>query len=209
MRSDYSDGDFEIVEENVLYTGFHQLRRYRLCHRLHAGGWTPLIEREVSVRGTAAAAVLFDPNLGAVCMLEQFRIATMAGESAPWCLEIVAGLIDNPEESPEQVIVREIYEEAGLHADYLEKITSYWVSPGGSAARMHIYVALCDLSQAGGIYGLDTEHEDILVRVLPLDDVYQFALQSDHSNAASLIGLQWLTLNRRQMYDKWLQIHPR
>jgi ADP-ribose pyrophosphatase len=209
VQSDYSHSDFEILDEALVYRGFHELRRYRLRHRLHAGGWSGLVEREVSMRGTAASAVIYDPGMDAVCMVEQFRVATLQPDSAPWCLEIVAGLIDKPDESPGQVIYREIQEEAGLTPEYLEPITSYWVSPGGSAARMHIFAALCDLSSAGGIYGLDEEHEDILVRVLPRELVYQTALESSRSNAASLIGLQWLTLNRQRMYDIWQRLHPR
>ena len=68
---------------------------------------------------------------------------------------------------------------------------------------MHIYVALCDLQNAGGIYGLEEESEDILAEVVPLETVYQYSINEESSNAATLIGLQWLTLNRERLYHKW------
>ncbi len=204
MRPDFSLDDFEILDQEQLYKGFHELRRFRLRHRLHQGGWSEEMLREVSVRGSAAACAVYDPQLDAVCMVEQFRVATSLEGDLPWSLEIVAGLIDKAGEPAEAVIRRELREEAGIQPAHVEMITRYWVSPGGSAARMHLFVALCDLSQIeGGIFGLDEEHEDILVRVLPLETVHQSAISGQNSNAASLIGIQWLLLNRQKLYDKW------
>ena len=202
----FSRDDFEILDSQTCYEGFHEIRRYRLRHRRHDGGWSDEVQREVSVRGSAAAAVVYDPALDTVCMVEQFRVATAAGEELPWSTEIVAGLIDKEGEAAEEVIRRELLEEAGIEALYLENITRYWVSPGGSAAQMHLYVALCDLSEAGGIYGLDEEHEDILAMVVPLDSAYQGAVDAGNGNAATLIGLQWLLLNRKRMYDTWVSL---
>lgn len=207
MQPEFSRDDFEILGEETLFRGFHELRRFRLRHRLHEGGWSEEMLREVSVRGTAAACAIYDPDMDAVCMVEQFRVATSFQGDVPWSLEIVAGLLDKPDESPESVIRRELQEEAGIEPGHLELATRYWVSPGGSAARMHLYVGLCDLSQVeSGIFGLDEEHEDILVRVVPLESVYQYSVSGQNSNAASLIGLQWLLLNRQKLYDKWQDI---
>lgn len=204
--SSFGNEDVKVVEEEILYQGFHRIKRIRLQHRLYKGGWSQEFDREVSDKGSAASVVVYDPQLQAVCLVEQFRIATYEPnkpESSPWAQEIVAGMIDKEGEQPDQLIRRELHEEAGLEASYLEKITSYWVSPGGSSTRMHIYVALCDLSEAGGIFGLDEEHEDILAFVVPLKTVYQSALIDESSNAATLIGLQWLTLNQERMYHIW------
>ena len=59
----------------------------------------------------------------------------------------------------------------------------------GLLCQKYIYVALCDLSGAEGIYGLDDEQEDILVVVVPRESVYQSALADETGNAAPLIGL--------------------
>ena len=107
----------------------------RLKHRFYKGGWSEVIDREVSDRGSAARLVTCDPSAYAVFLLEQFRMAPQSAEKSPWSLEIFAGMIDKESESPDEVVHRELVEEAGLVPDYLEKITSYWVSPGGSSAR--------------------------------------------------------------------------
>ena len=210
MQPKYGDKDVKIIDETIVYEGFHRIKRLRLQHKLYDGSWSAAIDREILDRGSSASVVVYDPILDAVCLVEHIRIATLQAkqaDSSAWSTEIVAGMIDKEDESPEQVVRRELFEEAGLRADYLEKITSYWVTPGGSSARMHIYVALCDLSDAGGIYGLDYEHEDILALIEPLKTVYQSALVDESSNAATLIGLQWLTLNRERMYYIWHAQH--
>ena len=213
----FSSEDVEIIEQEEVYSGFYRIVRMRLRHRLYSGGWSNPIDREISDRGEAASVVVYDPELDAVCLVEQFRAATMRQSSdvinasnneippshSPWSLEIVAGMLDKEGETPEELVRRELQEEAGLTPSYIEKITSYWVSPGGSSARMHIYVALCDLQNAGGIYGLEEESEDILAEVVPLETVYQYSINEESSNAATLIGLQWLTINRERLYHKW------
>lgn len=210
MQAKFGQQDLEILDENLVYEGFHRIKRVRLKHRLYAGGWSQEMDREVSDKGSAACVIVYDPDIDSVCLVEQFRIATLQPgrpEKSPWATEIVAGMIDKDGEAPEEVVERELLEEAGLQATHLEKITSYWVSPGGSSTRMHIYVALCDLTDAGGIYGLDEEHEDILAVVEPLKTVYESALVDESSNAATLIGLQWLTLNRERMYHIWQDLN--
>lgn len=206
MQPKFGQQDVEIIGEESVYQGFHRIKRIQLKHRLYSGGWSEVVDREVSDKGSAASVVVYDPLLESVCLVEQFRIATyepQRADKSPWSTEIVAGMIDKEAELPEEVVRRELMEEAGLEAAYLEKITSYWVTPGGSSARMHIFVALCDLSDAGGIYGLDDEHEDILALIAPLKTVFQSALVEESSNAATLIGLQWLTLNQKRMYHIW------
>lgn len=207
MEPDFSGKDFEILGVEQRYEGFHEIRRFRLRHRLHQGGWSDEMLREVSVRGSAAACAVYDPDRDLVCMVEQFRVATSLEGDLPWSLEIVAGLIDKEGESAEQVIRRELAEEAGISPRVILPVTRYWVSPGGSAARMHLFVALCNLSEVKEeVFGLDDENEDILVRVLPLKNVHEYAISHENSNAASLIGLQWLLLNRQTLYDNWQKL---
>ena len=98
--------DVEVLEQEEVYAGFHRIVRMRLRHRLYKGGWSNTIEREVSARGEAASVVVYDPKLDAVCLVEQFRAATISKPSqasdslsnvrtcSPWSLEIVAGMLD-------------------------------------------------------------------------------------------------------------------
>src|SRR5512143_2878914 len=104
--------DIEIVERRIGYRGYFRLDVYRLRHRLHEGGWSDVISREVLERGHAAAALLYDPARDAVVMIEQFRVGALAAGRAPWLCELVAGIIETGE-TPIDVARREALEEAG------------------------------------------------------------------------------------------------
>ncbi len=190
--------DVEIVDRQWLYRGFFKVERFSLRHRLFAGGWGPKLQRELFVRGEAVAAVLYDPRRDLIGMVEQFRIGALAAGEPPWCKEVVAGMTEQGEE-PEQVIVRELQEEAGVVPERLEYICNYLSSPGGSDEKLHLYCALADLTEVGGIHGLEQEGEDIRVEVLAAQQVFDAMLGGEYNNAASIICLQWLMLNRQRL----------
>jgi ADP-ribose pyrophosphatase len=102
-------------------------------------------------------------------------------------------------ESPEDVARRELKEEANIEPYALEYICNYLSSPGGSDEKLHLYCGLCDLSQAGGIYGLPEEGEDIRVHVFKSDEVFAGLYNGMFNNAAALICLQWLQINRSRL----------
>ena len=87
-------------------------------------------------------------------------------------------------------------EEANITPYRLQYICEYLSSPGGSDEKLHLYCGLCDLSQAGGVYGLAEEGEDIRVHILVADEVFAELFGGRFNNAATLICLQWLQLNR-------------
>lgn len=195
LKPTFHQNDIHIVEKKSVYHGFFNVLTLRLKHRLFAGGWTAEVTRELLDRGDACAAVLYDPIHDTIGLIEQFRVGAMGSQHGPWCLEVVAGMIEAGE-TPEQVIHREIEEEAGLVADKLLPITHYFSSPGGSSETVHVFCALCDLRNAGGIHGLAQENEDILLRVFPANDVFSVMFDSRMNNAATLIALQWLSTNK-------------
>ena len=53
-----------------------------------------------------------------------------------------------------------------------------------------------DSENAGGVYGLDKENEDIEVVVLPYDEAMCGLNNGFLANAMSIIALQWLELNK-------------
>ncbi len=190
--------DVEVVRKKAAFSGFFELTIHTLRHRLFGGGWSREIEREVFTKTEAAAAVLFDPQHDLIGLIEQFRAGALESEYGPWCLEVVAGMLE-PGESPDALIRREIKEEAGLTPSKLHKITAYYSTPGACNEKIHLYCAECDLSQAGGIHGLDSENEDILLSVFEAQPVLDAMLDSRMNNAATLIGLQWLATNREAL----------
>ncbi|MCV6613565.1 MAG: NUDIX domain-containing protein [Cellvibrionaceae bacterium] len=192
-----------IEQEQTLYDGFFKMRRLSLRHRLFDGGWSDTIGRELFCRGDAVAGILYDPWRDLIGLIEQFRVGAHRWQPGPWCLEVVAGMIDKEGEPPEAVMARELQEEAGLVAESMEPVCRYLSSPGGTDEAIHLYALYCHLDQAGGVHGLDTEHEDIRLLVFPAEEVFAAMLTGRMSNAATLIGLQWLQLNRSRIRQQF------
>ena len=196
------DDDVEMVEREACFRGFYQLDRLHLRHRLFAGGMGKLINRELFVRHDAVCVLPYDPQRDCVVLIEQFRVGALDKSVNPWLIELVAGLIDK-DEQPEEVARREAVEEAGLELAELWPLTQYYPSPGGSDERVHLYVGRCDSRGAGGVHGLEEEGEDIRVLVWSLDEALAALDDGRIDNAASIIALQWLALNRDKVRERW------
>ena len=190
----YSKDDVEILSTETLYQGFFSMVKYCFRHKLFAGGWSEPLERELFERGHAAALLPYDPVEDKVVLVEQFRVGAMAADCSPWQLEIVAGIIE-PNETAENVVSREVVEEAGVTVTQLEKITRYLSSSGGCSEMLDVFVGRVDSSKAQGIHGLAHEGEDIRVHVVSRQEAYQWIESGKIENAASIIALQWLQLN--------------
>lgn len=197
-----ADLKVEIVEREACFRGFYALDRVHLRHEQFRGGMGPLISRELFVRHDAVCVLPYDPQRDTVVLVEQFRVGAMDKSADPWLLELVAGLIDK-DESPEEVARREAVEEAGLILGELWPVTAYYPSPGGSDERVHLYVGRCDSRGAGGIHGLAEEGEDIRVLSMGLDEALAAVESGRIDNAASIIALQWLALNRQRVRQAW------
>lgn len=199
----------EVAADDECYTGFFELRRLRLRHRLFAGGWSPPLERELILRRPAVGILLYDPQLDAVALVEQFRIGAFRFEPAagparsPWLLELVAGLIDDDSESADRVARREAQEEAGCEVRELEFICDYFSSPGGNNELFSLYCGRCDLRDVGGLHGLPEEGEDIRVHVFAVAEALGMLQGRAVCNAHTIIALQWLQLNQQRLREQW------
>ena len=195
--------DVTVENRETVYQGFFKLDKLKIRHQCFNQGSTLTVQRELFVRGEAVAAVPYDPTHNLIALIDQFRVGALNQSEGPWCLEVVAGMIDSSE-SPEQVIRRELQEEANIVAKRLDYIGNYLSSPGGTDEKLHLFCAICDLRQAEGVFGLDSEGEDIRVRVFDADNLlaglYTNGLNSQqrYNNAATLICLQWLHFQRTQ-----------
>ncbi|WP_456296699.1 ADP-ribose diphosphatase [Vibrio sp. AK197] len=199
----FTPQDVEVLSKDTLFKGFFQMVKYRFKHKLFAGGWSDTIEREMFVRGHAAALLPYDPVRDQVVVVEQIRVGALEHQS-PWQMEIVAGIIDT-QESAEQVVRREAMEEAGVEIGLVEKVTSYYPSSGGCSERLDVFVGQVDSSLAQGIHGLEDEGEDIRVHVMSRDQAYQWVQDGTFENGASIIALQWLQLNHQRLREQWLK----
>jgi ADP-ribose pyrophosphatase len=119
----------------------------------------------------------------------------MAGEKSPWLFELVAGIIEQ-DEVAEQVAKREAFEEAGLTVKSCQFMLNYLVSPGGTTEQVDLFIANVDSTVVGGLYGLAHEGEDIRAHIVPRETAYQWVKEGKIYNAATIIALQWLELNK-------------
>src|SRR5690606_11725040 len=132
---DFTKEDVEILQCETLYQGFFRAEKMTLRHRLFRGGWTTPMAREIIVRGEAVGVLLYDKARDLIGLVEQFRIGALAEPHTPWCMEVVAGMVEAGE-TPEEVARRELLEEAAVDNAQLEYICNYLPSPGGSDEKM-------------------------------------------------------------------------
>ena len=197
--------DVLVEQRERCFQGFYRLDRLQLKHRLFAGNMGSTISRELFVRPDAVCVLPYDPHTDSVVLVEQFRIGALDKSPEPWLLEIVAGLIDT-DEQPEDVARREAREEADLELHELLPVMTYYPSPGGSDERVYLYVGRCSTVGVGGVFGLAEEGEDIRAHVWPLADALKAVQDGRIDNAASIIALQWLALNKAQVKADWLRL---
>lgn len=118
----------ELVGETLLCRG----RRVALVQRTYSYDGRKFV-RDVVVFGQSVAVV---PILGEdVLLIRQFRAPV-----GDWVIEVPAGRVD-PGESPDDAARRELVEEIGYYPMRLERLGSFYMSPGYSDEVLHIYLA--------------------------------------------------------------------
>ena len=202
--------DVRVFTKGSPYKGYFRIDRYRLSHRLFDGGWSAPMTREVFERGHAVGVLLYDPGRDAVVVIEQFRIGAYAAQPSlrfrrrvsPWLMEVVAGIVEKGE-SPEHVARREAREEAGCEVLDLVPICDYMVTPGGSTETVILFCGRVRASRHGSIHGIDAEHEDIRVHVVPSARALVWLDSGAACNSMIVIALQWFRLNRDRLRKRW------
>lgn len=195
--------DVEVLTRERLFQGFFRLERFTLRHRLHAGGWSGVIERELFVRGPVAGVLLYDPRRDAVVLIRQFRMGAFAAGRPPWLTEIVAGIVD-PGETPEETVRREAVEEAGVAITELVPVSTYLTSPGACSEVAHLFCGRVNAGGAGGIHGIHAEQEDIQVVVVPAAEAFRLRRENDEiQDSITVNTLLWLELERESLRRRW------
>ncbi|MAO55324.1 MAG: ADP-ribose diphosphatase [Rhodospirillaceae bacterium] len=203
--------DLEVVARKTTFQGYFRMDQWKLRHRLFEGGWSDEVTRECLERGHAVAVLPYDPVRDEVVLIEQFRVGAAASAPSPnwdgkppspWLTETVAGIVEDGEH-PDEVAARETMEESGCALLDLMRITDYLVTPGCSSETIRLYLGRVDASKAGGIHGLDHEHEDIRVFTMPADEAFALVADGTINNGTIIICLQWLQLNRDKVRAAW------
>jgi nudix-type nucleoside diphosphatase (YffH/AdpP family) len=189
----------EIISEKRVFDHHFKIDEAHLRYQLFNGEMSPELTRLNFERGDSAAVILHDPMLDTLIMTEQFRYPTYAKDKDhAWILEIPAGSIEENENAdPTITLRRELMEEIGYSVKNFRKVASFFVSPGGTSERIHLFYAAVkpkDKIAMGG--GLVSEGEDVRMVSMGVKEALYKITTGDIMDAKTIIGLQWLQINR-------------
>jgi len=203
LGSAFSLDDVTVEAHRRSHRGYLTVEEIELRHRRFDGGTAGPVSRSVVLWGDAVTVLPYDPVRDEVLLIEQFRAPLVArGNPRPWCIEVVAGRIDTAG-TAEDIARREAAEEAGLTLGRLEPVGEYFPTAGLAAEKLVSFVGEASLAGAGGLHGLDAEHEDIRTMVVPADEAIAAATAGEIDTAAALVSLLWLAANRDRLRKAW------
>jgi ADP-ribose pyrophosphatase len=179
----------ELKEEQVVFEDFFKITVGRFRFEKFNGQMSDEVRRLCIERGDSVAVVLFNRQSKALILVAQFRYPVYRAQNHQngWLYELVAGMVE-PGESLEDVVRREVMEEAGYRVENIELLARIYPSPGGTSERIYVYYAEVTLRENEG-GGMAAEHEDIRVIELPVDRVYEMVKQGLIEDAKTFVGL--------------------
>jgi ADP-ribose pyrophosphatase len=185
------------------YASYFGVEDMVIRHPLHGGGMSAPVKRAAFCSGDAVTTLPYDPRRDAVLLITQWRAGPQArGDAHPWPVEVIAGRIDS-DESAEATARREAVEEAGLTVGRMERAGAYYPSPGVMAEHITSFIAEADLTDAGGVHGLDAEGEDIASVVVPFARAMELLDAGAINSAPALVSLLWLSRRRGALRKAW------
>ena len=87
LKNRFSLKDVEVMSKENCHSGFLNIEKLHLKHRLFEGGWSEVLQRELIVKDEAVGILLFDSFRDEVVMVRQFRVGVLDMQVFPWMLE--------------------------------------------------------------------------------------------------------------------------
>jgi nudix-type nucleoside diphosphatase (YffH/AdpP family) len=160
-------------------------------------GKTARLTHEVFGKGDGVAVLLYNKATKKVLLSRQFRIPIyVAGVNNGFSIEVCGGAID-PNESPEESVIRETKEELGYTISELKKVSTIFLSPGLMKEQAHLYIAVYhedDKIDNGG--GLLSENEEIEVIETSFVDALKMIENKEIIDARTIMLLQYLQIHK-------------
>lgn len=177
-----------------LLDDFFKVDEYVGSYEQYDNTFSPEHKLLVFERGDSVAALLYDPTHREVILVEQFRLPTVVGHGVGggWILEPAAGIIEEGE-TARDAIISEVLEETGYAVTDIAPVMTFFVSPGGSTERIHMFYAEVRRSQKqadGG--GVKKDREDIRIVQMPIVDFFERLRKNEFEDAKLIIAAQWL-----------------
>ena len=145
------------------------------------------VEMEL-IHHPGASAIVPMKDEGTVMLIRQYRHAV-----GGFILEIPAGKLD-PGEEPRDCAARELEEEIGLRAAWLEPVITFFTTPGFTDEVIHIFKAT---GLTPGIQKLDRD-EVLDVIELPLERAIAQIADGTIRDGKTIVGLQAVYLRERR-----------
>ena len=106
-----------------------------------------------------------------------------------WCIEVPAGgTHDTGDASLEEVVRKELREEAGATCGAVTRVGSFYTAPSSSTERCHVFLAEnVDITRDP-----DTEaSEEIKLQLKPVDEVVKMARSGEMNNSPCALAVLW------------------
>jgi ADP-ribose pyrophosphatase len=198
-----------VESDETVWNGRFPLQRIRFRQRRFDGAMSAPRIWELWRRGRAVALLPYDPVADAVVLIEQFRLPALAAGIDPVMVEVPAGLCDSGEDVA-ATLARETEEELGMPARRTLRIGDFLLTPGGCDEQVSLHVGEVTAPPCGsdglvGLAGLQSEAEDIRVRVWPARRAIEAALDGQMPNSVAAIALLWLAARRPMLRALWAE----
>jgi ADP-ribose pyrophosphatase len=185
-----------IEKKGKVLDDFFKVEEVQLKHEKFDGSMSESMRRLNFERGDSVAIFLWNTDEQTVLLTNQFRYPTYAKGENGWILELIAGSVKSDEDLT-KAMQREIEEEVGYDCKQLEHIQTFFVSPGGTSERIHLFYGEVNNSQKtseGG--GLEQENEDIQLVEWSRAQIENAIVTGGIKDAKTLIGFMWFLQNK-------------
>lgn len=170
----------EILKKKNIFDGHYRLN---LVDLLTASG--EQIEREQFETPDSVSVLVHQTEQDLIILVEQFRL----GPEKP-LLEIVAGKFEDKDLGIEETAKREVLEEVGYKVEALQKLHSFFPTPGPVTEEMTLFYARVNKQvESGG--GLASENEEIKVVKMSAEAFKEY----EFHDAKTLIAQKWFQKN--------------
>jgi len=180
---------FDVSEVEILFDEFIKIEKARLSWEQFDGKMGEERVRYVIRRGDSVGIIPVCAASGKIILIRQFRYPASRGSDDGYLWEIPAGMIDG-DENPADTARRELVEETGLRPDTVQPLASFFLSPGLLDEKIHLFIAhISDCSEMKLIGGLKKEHEDLLIRMFSMEELFQMIRENTIKDGKTISGL--------------------
>ncbi|MFS4481991.1 NUDIX domain-containing protein [Hyunsoonleella sp. 2307UL5-6] len=183
------------IKKKLLSDNYYILNKVTFDYMMKNGVWVNQM-REVYDRGDGAGILLYNKQKKTIILTKQFRMPTYLNDNKNGMLvEVAAGMLDK--DNPEACIIRETEEEVGYRLKEVKKVYEAYSSPGVMTEKMHFFIGeYTDAMKVSEGGGLDSEHEDIEVLVLPFETAVNMLNNGEIVDTRTIVLLQYAIIHK-------------